>query len=197
MVLIAVPGPSVVFIVSRAVAFGRRVALLTVVGNAAGEALQVGLVAVGVGELLERSVVALSVLRLVGAAYLVYLGVRTLRSRSQLLESGSGTAPTSRAAALTDGMVVGATNPKTAVFFVTVLPAFVAPGGFALPLQILTLGSIWVGIALISDSVWGMGAARAGRWLRSSRRRRSLVGAASGAVTTGLGVGLALTGLRS
>jgi threonine/homoserine/homoserine lactone efflux protein len=198
VLLIAVPGPSVLFIVSRAASFGRCVALLTVLGNSAGEAVQVALVALGVGELLERSALALSAMRLVGGAYLLYLGYRAFTSRSEILPAkGAGRPPASRWRAILDGSIVGVTNPKTAVFFVTVLPAFVSPGKAAVPLQILTLGSIWVAIALISDSLWGMAAARAGVWLRSAPRRRTLVQRSSGIVTAGLGVGLAVSGLRS
>ena len=198
VLLIAVPGPSVLFIISRAVSFGRRVALLTVLGNSAGEAVQVALVALGVGELLERSALALSAMRLVGAAYLLYLGYRTFTSRSEILPAKSaGPPPATKWRAILDGSLVGITNPKTAVFFVTVLPAFVTPGRAALQLQILALGSIWVAIALISDSLWGMAAARAGMWLRSAPRRRILVQRSSGIVTAGLGVGLVVSGLRS
>ncbi len=198
VVLIAVPGPSVLFIVSRALSFGRSVALLTVVGNSAGEAVQVALVAFGVGELLERSALALTAMRMVGATYLLYLGFRTFTSRSEILPAKPpGPPPASRWRAILDGSVVGVTNPKTALFFVTVLPAFVTPGWLALPLQILALGSIWVAIALASDSLWGVAAARAGVWLRSSPRRRVLVQRSSGIVTAGLGVGLAATGWRS
>jgi threonine/homoserine/homoserine lactone efflux protein len=198
VLLIAVPGPSVLFIVSRAVSFGRHVALLAVLGNSVGEAGQVALVALGVGELLERSALALSAMRLVGAAYLLYLGYRAFTSRSEVLPAkAAGPPPASRWRAILDGSVVGVTNPKTAVFFVTVLPAFVTPGKAAVPLQILTLGAIWVAIALVSDSLWGVAAARAGVWLRSAPRRRTLVQRSSGIVTAGLGVGLVVSGLRS
>ena len=198
VVLIALPGPSVLFIASRALNFGRRVALLTVAGNSAGEAVQVGLVAFGIGELLERSTLALSAMRMVGAAYLLYLGWRTLTSRSEIVPAEpAGPPPANRWRAILDGAVVGATNPKTAVFFVTVLPAFVTPGAAAVPLQIMALGAIWVALALVSDSLWGMATARAGVWLRSSPHRRSLVQRCSGVVTAGLGVGLVVSGLRS
>ncbi len=198
VVLIALPGPSVLFIVSRALNFGRGVALLTVAGNSAGEAVQVGLVAFGIGELLERSELALSAMRIVGAAYLLYLGFRTFTSRSEILRTEpAGPPPASRWRAVLDGVVVGGTNPKSAVFFVTVLPAFVTPGGAAVTLQIMALGATWVAIALVSDSLWGTAAARAGLWLRSSPHRRSLVQRASGVVTAGLGVGLVVSGLRS
>ncbi len=198
VLLIAVPGPSVLFIISRAVSFGRRVALLTVLGNSAGEAVQVALVAFGVGELLERSALALSAMRIVGAAYLLYLGFRTFTSRAEILATEpAGPPPASRRRAILDGSLVGVSNPKSAVFFVTVLPAFVTPGAAAVPLQILALGAIWVAIALVSDSLWGMAAARAGVWLRSAPRRRTLVQRSSGIVTAGLGVGILVSGLRS
>ncbi len=197
-VLIAVPGPSVLFIVTRALSYGRVPALLTVVGNSAGEFLQVLAVAVGVGALVERSLLAFSALKLLGAAYLIYLGVRTYRHRHQLLPQMVGQGQvTTRRRLLLEGGVVGATNPKSAVFFVAVLPQFVVPATGGVALQLLTLGLIWVCLALISDSVWALSASEARRWLERSPRRLAAVGGVSGVVTAGLGIGLALTGSRN
>lgn len=196
-VLIAVPGPSVVFVIGRALAHGRATALRAVVGNAAGEFLQVAVVAAGVGALVESSALVLSGLKLAGAAYLIYLGVRTFRRRRDLLRLGEERPPgAGRARGLLDGLLVGATNPKSAAFFAAVLPQFVVRSGPPAPLQMLFLGFLWVGLALLSDGAWALGAARARSWLARDPGRSGVLGAVSGVTTAGLGLGLLLSGSR-
>ncbi|MHB1526705.1 MAG: LysE family translocator [Candidatus Dormibacteria bacterium] len=197
LVLVLIPGPSVLFIITRAVTLGRAAALTTVLGNTTGQYLQVLAVAFGVGVLVERSVIAFSAVKLLGALYLVVLGVRTFRRRHQL----GGELTQARAAVRSrrvfrDGLVVGATNPKTAVFFAAVLPQFVVRSQAAVPFQILTLGLVWVVIALLVDSAWGLLSIHGAGLLGRSPRRTSAVGAVSGVITASLGVGLALTGNR-
>jgi threonine/homoserine/homoserine lactone efflux protein len=196
-VLIVVPGPSVLFVVSRGVALGRRAAVVTAIGNAAGVYMQVVTVALGVGAVIERSVVLLGAIRLLGAAYLVYLGVQAIRHRRALasvLDMGSRVA-VRRNLAL-QGFVVGISNPKGIVFFTAILPQFVDPAGAPLPLQMLALGAIAVGIAVVSDSAWGMVAGTARGWLASSPRRLEALGGVGGLTMIGLGVRLAATGRR-
>src|SRR5919198_5427619 len=126
--LIAIPGPSVLFTISRALTVGRRSALFTVVGNAIGEYVQVVAVALGVGQLLERSTEILTVVKLIGAAYLVYLGVQAIRRRGSIAQALNARMPEVGARrAVRDGFVVGLTNPKTIVFFVVALPQFSDP----------------------------------------------------------------------
>ncbi len=125
--IIAIPGPSVLFIVGRALAHGRRAAVLTVVGNTIGAYGQVAVVAVGVGVVVERSLVVFSVLKLVGAVYLIYLGIRAFRDRRSL---ESSLAIVSRPPArdwqlVRQGITVGATNPKSILFLTAILPQFV------------------------------------------------------------------------
>ena len=196
-VLIVVPGPSVLFVVSRGVALGRRAAVVTAIGNAAGVYMQVVTVALGVGAVIERSVVLLGAIRLLGAAYLVYLGVQAIRHRRALasvLDMGSRVA-VRRNLAL-QGFVVGISNPKGIVFFTAILPQFVDPAGAPVPLQMLALGAIAVGIAVVSDSAWGMVAGTARGWLASSPRRLEALGGVGGLTMIGLGVRLAATGRR-
>lgn len=195
LVLIVVPGPSVLFVVGRALSLGRRPALATVLGNAAGEYVQVAAVAFGVGALVERSVALFGIVRLAGAAYLVFLGIRAIRSRRSLASvlERDAALPT-RSRILREGFVVGLTNPKTLAFFVAVLPQFVDPGGPTL--QLLVLGLVWVAIALVSDSVWALLAGRARSWLGRSPRRLAVLGGAGGVAMIGLGVSLALTRQR-
>ncbi len=198
LALVLIPGPSVLFIITRAVTLGRAAALTTVLGNTTGQYLQVLAVAFGVGILVERSAIAFSAVKLLGALYLVVLGVRTFRRRHQLGgELARGRAAVRSRRVFRDGLVVGATNPKTAVFFAAVLPQFVVRSQAPVPFQILTLGLVWVVIALLVDSAWGLLSIRGVGLLGGSPRRTSAVGAVSGVVTASLGVGLALTGTRS
>lgn len=196
-VVILVPGPSVLFVISRALAHGRRTALLTVLGNTAGAYLAVVAVAFGLGPVVERSVVAFTVVKLAGAAYLVYLGVRTLlHSRSLAMVAETLAPPRSAWRTVREGFVVGVTNPKTVVFFAAVLPQFTDPGRGDVPLQILVLGMVFAAVALISDNCWGLAAGTARAWFERSPRRLRAVGGTGGLVMVGLGVGLALTGRK-
>jgi threonine/homoserine/homoserine lactone efflux protein len=196
--IIIVPGPSVMFVVSRAVAFGRRAALLTVAGNAAGAYTQVVLVALGLGAIVERSAVVFHTIKLVGAAYLVWLGVQAIRQRraaGDVVVTPTAD-PVRRRSIVTDGYVVGLANPKTTVFFAAILPQFVERGGPPAGLQMAALGLVFVAIALVCDSTWGLAAGTARDWFARSPRRLQALGAAGGVAIIGLGVRLALTGRR-
>jgi threonine/homoserine/homoserine lactone efflux protein len=198
LLLILVPGPSVLFVVGRALSLGRGPALLTVVGNAGGEFVQVMAVAAGVGALLQRSTAAFEVMRLVGAAYLVFLGVRAIvrrRDASAALQ-GDRVMP-GRRRVLWDGFLVGVSNPKSLAFFIAVLPGFVDSTGGAVFLQLLLLGLIWVVIALLSDSLWALAAGQARSWFGRSPRRLEAMGATGGATMIGLGVYLAVARQRT
>jgi threonine/homoserine/homoserine lactone efflux protein len=197
LVLIAIPGPSVLFVVSRGVVLGRRAALATVAGNCTGVYVQVVAVALGLGVVLERSATAFAAVKLVGAAYLVWLGVRTFRHRRSLAVAlRSPVEPKSGRRTFREGFVVGATNPKAAVFFAAVLPQFVDTSRGHVPLQLLMLGLVFVVLAMICDSLWGLAAVTARERLVSSPRRLEALGGAGGIVLVGLGVGLAVTGRR-
>lgn len=193
-VLIVIPGPSVLFVISRGVTLGRRAAVLTVVGNAAGAAVQVAAVAAGVGAVVERSVVAYEVLRLGGAAYIVYLGIQAVRHRRELATVLDVAEVRPRRQLLREGFVVGITNPKLIVFFTAVLPQFVEPSRGAAPLQMLLLGGVFVAIALVCDSTWGLLAGTARNWFADRPQRLERVGGAGGLAIIGLGARLALTG---
>ncbi|GAA2255749.1 lysine transporter LysE [Streptomyces ruber] len=195
-VLIAVPGPSVLFVVSRGVALGRRAAVSTAVGNEAGLLVQVVLVALGLGEVLARSQLLFSLLKFAGALYLVYLGVQAWRHRKLLAVQEQGEPVTGRPGgrAFREGFIVGVSNPKGLLIFGAVLPQFVDPMAGNVQVQLLLLGMICVLIALISDATWGLLAGTARNWLARSPRRLSLIGGASGIVMVGLGVQLAVSG---
>jgi threonine/homoserine/homoserine lactone efflux protein len=192
--LIAVPGPSVLFVVSRGVALGRRAAVSTAVGNEAGLLVQVVLVAFGLGNIVERSLLAFSVLKFAGALYLVYLGVQTWRHRKDLAVTAEAGQMSDRPhRILREGFVVGVSNPKGLLIFTAVLPQFVDPSAGNVPVQLLLLGVICVTIALISDASWGLLAGTARNWLGKSPRTLSTIGGTSGVVMVGLGVRLAFS----
>lgn len=195
LVLIATPGPGVLFIVSRGVAVGRRAALATALGHFCGLMVQVSAVAAGVGAIVARSIVVFSVVKLVGAAYLIWLGFQAVRHRHALAAGFTpDEAPVPLARMVRDGAIVGVSNPKGFALFASVLPQFVDPALGQVPVQIFTLGAICGVIALVSDSAWGLTAGTVRHWLGRSPRRLAAVGGAGGLVTMGLGIRLATTG---
>lgn len=197
LVIIVVPGPSVLFIVGRALAAGRREAVLTMVGNTAGAAVLVLAVALGLGALIAASTLALTVVKLVGAAYLIYLGVHAFRARRSLaavLQSGARSTNTRRV--LRQGFLVGVTNAKSAVFFAAVLPQFVDTGVGHASRQILALGLIFVVVAFCCDGIWALVAGTARDWFARSPRRLELVGGTGGLMIIGLGASIAVTGSK-
>ncbi|CCK30214.1 lysine exporter protein [Streptomyces davaonensis JCM 4913] len=198
--LIVVPGPSVLFVIGRALAQGRRAALTSVVGNTVGAYVLVLAVALGVGSVVERSVLVFTLLKLAGAAYLVYLGIKAWRGRGALraafAEDAAGAAAHGGLRTFWEGFAVGVTNPKTIVFFAAVLPQFVDRGAGHVTAQMLLLGLVFNVIALASDSVWGLVAATARGWFARSPRRLSAVGGVGGMTMIGLGVTVAVTGRK-
>jgi threonine/homoserine/homoserine lactone efflux protein len=151
--LIVIPGPSVLFVIGRALALGKRSALETVVGNAAGQYVQLTAVALGVGAIVQRSVAVFTAVKLIGAAYLVFLGVRAIRNRHSLAAMLDADRPLpSRRRILREGFVVGVTNPKSLAFFVAVLPQFVDPSAGPVFVQLMLLGLVWVAVAIASTA---------------------------------------------
>lgn len=194
LIFVAIPGPSVLFTVSRALTLGRQPALLTVVGNAGGVYLHVIAVALGIGAIVERSLAVFTILKLAGAVYLVYLGVQAVRHRRAVADMlNHPAAPTRNRRVLADGFIVGVSNPKSIVFFAAVLPQFVDPAAGRVPVQLLVLGIVSIAAALVSDSVWAVAAGAARDWFGRSPRRLAAIGGAGGVVMIGLGVRLALT----
>jgi len=193
LVIIAVPGPSVVFVVARALTYGRAVALASVVGNTAGLGVAMVLVALGLGTVVADSVVVFTVVKLAGATYLVWLGVQALRHRSGLqVGEVVRRAPPTAGVAVRQGFVVGVANPKAFVMFAAVLPQFVDRDAGAVPLQMLVLGSMAVVLGLVCDTTWALLASRLRTWFDASPTRGRAVGTAGGCSMLGLGLGLAL-----
>jgi threonine/homoserine/homoserine lactone efflux protein len=185
------------FVVSRALASGRRVAVWSIVGNALGEYVQVVAVAFGIGALAERSVAAFTSLKLVGGAYLVYLGAKTFRQRRSLA-TALAAPPELRSdrRSFAQGAIVGVTNPKTVVFLAAILPQFVDRAGGHVPNQILLLGLVFAVIAIVSDTTWALAAGRCRRWFARSPRRLELIGGAGGLAIVAIGAGLIVSGRK-
>ena len=197
LVLIAIPGPSVLFTVSRAIALGRVAGIATVAGNTVGAFTQVIAVAFGLGALVERSVALFTVLKLGGACYLVYLGVQAIRHRHSLAAAlGAEIERKTTVRIVIDGFTVGVTNPKVIVFFAAKQPQFVDRQAGHVPKQIILLGAIFAATALISDSAWALVAGTTRAWLASSPRRLALLGGTGGLAMIAIGTRLALTGRR-
>ncbi|WP_405603336.1 LysE family translocator [Streptomyces sp. NBC_01410] len=197
LLVIVIPGPSVLFVIGRALAHGRRTAVATALGNVFGSYVLVVAVALGIGALVERSALVFMAVKLAGAAYLVFLGVQAFRHRKDMkvsdMQAPSGPAR-GDLRTVVDGILVGVTNPKGIVFFAAVLPQFVDHAAGNLPAQMLLLGLVPISIGLVTDTLWGLGAAAARSWFARSERRLSMVGGAGGFAMIGLGVTVAATG---
>lgn len=196
--LIVLPGPTVLFVIGRSLALGRLGGFLSVLGNALGLVPTILAVALGLGAIVTQSIVVFTIIKFVGAAYIVYLGVQAIRHRRTMVRGGSGSvAGKSRWRLVTEGFVVGVSNPKSLVFFVAVLPQFVDYTAGSVPAQMATLGLVFVVLALICDSVWALAAGWARDWFASSPRRIEHLSAAGGVMMIGLGGALAATGAKS
>ena len=196
LVIIVIPGPSVLFVIGRAIALGRRAGVLSVVGNALGTIPAIIAVAFGVGAIVASSVVAFTVIKIVGALYLVYLGIQAIRHRHAHIP-GIQQRPARTRTLLAEGFIVGLTNPKTIAFFVAVLPQFVDPATGPVWVQLLLLGLVFEALALASDSIWALAAGTARAWFARSPRRISTISATGGVMMIGLGGALPLTGSKS
>lgn len=196
-VVIVIPGPSVLFVVARALASGRRVAVLSVLGNALGEYIQVVAVAFGIGALAEQSVTVFTALKLAGGVYLIYLGVKTFRQRRSLVTALAAPIESrSDRRSFVQGVTVGLTNPKTVVFLAAILPQFVSRAAGNFPGQILLLGLVFASIAIVSDTVWVLAAGGFRTWFARSPRRLELIGGAGGLAIVAVGAGLLVSGRK-
>ena len=186
ILFIQVPGPSLLFTIGRALTVGRREALLSVVGNAIGVTAQVALVAVGLGAVVAASATAYTAIKLLGAGYVVWLGVQAIRHRSDARRAMADATPMRRGHPVRIGFTVGATNPKTIVFFVAFLPQFIDPTG-PIALQTMVLGLVFGVMAMASDSIWALAAGAARTWFASRPSRLDTLSATGGTMMIGLG----------
>ena len=168
LALLLTPGPAVLYIVARSIDQGRGAGLVSVLSIESGNLFHVLAATFGLSALVMSSITMFTIVKYLGAAYLVYLGVRKLLSR-EALQFAPGPGYQSHRRIYSQGVVVAVLNPKTALFFLAFLPQFVDPGRGNIPLQMLTLGLIFVGMACVTDSLYALLAGTAGQWLRSSR----------------------------
>jgi threonine/homoserine/homoserine lactone efflux protein len=194
VVFLAIPGPSVFYIVTRSLVQGRRAGVTSMLGVQAGGLVHVVAAAFGISAVIASSAAAFTVVKYAGAAYLILLGVRRLFSRGD----GEGEVEPREPAAMSrlfwHGVVVNVLNPKTALFFLAFLPQFVDPAAGPVAPQMLVLGTMLVGIGVLSDGTYALVAAGAGRRLREAAASRRLLERLSGGVFVALGVGAALAG---
>jgi threonine/homoserine/homoserine lactone efflux protein len=193
--LLIVPGPAVLYIVARGIDQGRRAALASMLGIEIASLFHITAATLGLSALLVSSATAFNVVRYAGAAYLIFLGVRTLLSRGDVRRS-TGTAPASLRRVFAQGVVVNLLNPKTALFFFAFLPQFVDPARGSVAGQTLFLGGLFVALAVCSDGSYALLSGSLGGWLKGHlgflRAQRYF----AGSVYLALGVATALTGSR-
>lgn len=198
MIIILAPGPSVLFVIARAIAWGRRIAVLTVFGNVVGAFVLSSLVAFGLGPLLSRSTFAYSAVQWMGGAYLVYLGIDALRLRKVHAQelTNQGFVEPSASRCIRDGFWVGVLNPKGLVFYAAVLPQFVDIERGHITSQLLFLGALFSILAFFSDGSWGLLAGTARSWLSGERSRLEMLRATGGLVMITLGALVIATAVR-
>ena len=190
MIIILAPGPSVLFVIARAIAWGRKIAVFTVAGNVTGAFVLSSLVAFGLGPILSSSALAYSAVQWGGGGYLVYLGISAIRAReihAADMRNQGGSVPTFWRS-VRDGFWVGALNPKGLVFYAAVLPQFVDIERGHVTSQLLLLGALFSILAFISDGTWGLLAGTARAWLASDEKRLETLRSIGGIVMITLGL---------
>jgi threonine/homoserine/homoserine lactone efflux protein len=194
LAFLAIPGPSVFYIVTRSLVQGRRAGVTSMLGVQAGGLVHVVAAAFGVSALIASSAEAFTVVKYAGAAYLVLLGARKLFGRDDEEADPEPAGPSSPKHLFWHGVIVNVLNPKTALFFLAFLPQFVDPSAGPVAPQMLVLGTLLVGLGVLSDGTYALLAAGAGRRLRSAAATRRRLERVSGGVFVGLGVVAALAG---
>jgi threonine/homoserine/homoserine lactone efflux protein len=194
--IIVVPGPAVLFVVGRALSEGRRTAVASVVGNSTGCVLAAALVAIGLGVLVEDSTLVYTVVKLLGAGYLIWLGVQAFRRRSSPeVVAGTARRPSFLRAVRT-GVAVGLTNPKGYIIFAAVLPQFVDRSAGHVPAQLFLLALVPVCLGVVTDLVWALSASAVRDWVAEHPSRLRAVTRTGGLCMIGLGVSMAAMGGR-
>ncbi|HSB73673.1 MAG TPA: LysE family translocator [Candidatus Methylomirabilis sp.] len=194
LVLLLTPGPAVLYIIARSLNHGRVAGLVSVLSIEVGNLMHVLAATLGLSVLLLSSALAFTVVKYLGAAYLITLGLRTLLARDAE-EPAARLQRHSLRRIFAQGVLVATLNPKTALFFVAFLPQFVDPARGAVGLQLLALGSLFVMLAIVTDSLYALLAGTAGQWLQGKQflRAQRYV---TGTIYLGLGVTAALVDAR-
>lgn len=193
MVLLITPGPAVLFIITRSVDQGRTAGIVSALGLGIGTLFHVGAAALGLSALLVSSALAFSVVKYLGAAYLIYLGIRKLLAREKP-QAHEVMERRKLSRLFGQGVVVNLLNPKTALFFLAFLPQFVDVSKGAVTTQILTLGLIFTVLGIFSDGLYALLAGTIGEWLKGSARFLRAERYFAGTVYIGLGVTTAFSG---
>lgn len=199
MVIILAPGPSVLFVIARAIAWGRKTAVFTVAGNVTGAFALSTLVAIGLGPILQRSDLAYAAIQWGGGLYLMYLGVDAIRQRRVHAEDmrNQGDFAPGVLRSMRDGFWVGALNPKGLVFYAAVLPQFVDREKGSVALQLILLGAVFSILAFFSDGSWGLLAGTARNWLATDAKRLEKLRASGGIVMIILGITVLISAIVS
>jgi threonine/homoserine/homoserine lactone efflux protein len=194
LAILAVPGPAVLYIVTRSIDQGRGAGLASVLGIHVGTLFHLAFATLGLSAILVSSATAFTVVKLLGALYLIVIGIRTLLGKADEADTDPQQPPRRRRRDFAEGVIVNVFNPKTALFFLAFLPQFVEPDEGQPWLQILVFGLTFILLGLVTDSIWALAAGSAGDTLRKSRRWSQVQRYVSGTIFVGLGLVTALTG---
>jgi threonine/homoserine/homoserine lactone efflux protein len=187
LVIIAIPGPSVMFAISRALVLGKRGAVLTVVGNGIGVLVQALAVSVGLGVIIQSNDTLMHVIRLAGAGFLIYLGITAIRHRRDGLDQTAPARVPTSSHILRESILVGLANPKTIVFFSAAFPQFVVTSGTHIVWQMVELSIIFVIFGISGDAIYALSAGAARDWFASSPNRVVIMRTIGGVAMTTLG----------
>ena len=195
IIIIIAPGPSVLFVIARAVSWGRKISVLTVAGNVTGSFVLSTLVALGLGPILQRWHIAYVAVQWGGGLYLIYLGIEAIRQRAVHAADMTNQGPVapSIGKSIRDGFWVGVLNPKAIVFFAAVLPQFVDIDGGHVTSQLIFMGLVFCVLAFISDGSWGLLAGTARAWLATDNRRLERLRGFGGSIMIILGLAVLYT----
>jgi threonine/homoserine/homoserine lactone efflux protein len=186
------PGPNTLYIIARSIQQGRLAGFVSSLGVQVGTMVHIVAAALGLSALLVSSAVAFNVVKYAGAAYLIFLGIKTLLTREKIEPAKVRKAALGRV--FYQGIVVNLLNPKTALFFFAFLPQFIDVARGAIVLQIVLLGSILIFLGTLSDSIYALASGSIGNWLRGNLKFLRAQRYFAGSVYIGLGAATALSG---
>ncbi|MEJ7838689.1 MAG: LysE family translocator [Thermomicrobiales bacterium] len=194
LLLVIVPGPNVIYIVTRGIDQGRRAAVASALGVQASMLVHVGAAAAGLSAVLASSELLFNTVRFAGAGYLIWLGIRSWREPAFDLTVGTVQGTPHYRRIFQQGVTVNLLNPKVALFCLALLPQFVDPTRGSPAVQILILGSVMILVGIVSDSIYAMLSGGIGEWLKTRQKIAQHRQRFSGVVYIGLGALAALTG---
>ena len=196
LVLVFMPGPNTLYVIARSIQQGLAAGIVSCLGVQVGTLFHVTAAAFGISALLLSSALAFNIVKYAGAAYLIYLGMKTLLTREKVAEEAEAVAESSLSSIFYQGIIVNVLNPKTALFFTAFLPQFIAVERGSVVAQILFLGAILIVLGTLSDLTYALLAGKGGKWLRGNLRFLRTQRYFAGSVYIGLGVTTALTGMN-